>query len=86
MSRTTSPKVVSSVSTTKIVDLELSADCIADFLREAGYIPKGIAVSSVFIRVPGGGDWSHCDLDIGKDNPVIVRYSIEEHSVTGKIK
>lgn len=50
---------------------------IIDFIREHhdAEIPQD---AKVFVRVPGGGDWSNTDLDIDPDTHVQVRYVVEK--------
>lgn len=66
--------------TTTIQEVEhrLSRDDIITLLRNAGYtIPDG---TTIFVRVPGGGDWSNTDLDIEEDCPLIARFSSTDYN------
>lgn len=31
--------------------------------------------AQITVQVPGGGDWSHCDLDISDENPIMVQFT-----------
>lgn len=46
--------------------LVIERNDLIEFLVSKGYsVP---AEASIFMRVPGGGDWSYCDLHVGEDS------------------
>jgi len=58
------------------VTLTLDGEGLLELLRDAGEdIPDG---ASVHVRVPGGGDWSNMDLEIGVDAPLTVIWHTKE--------
>ena len=59
-------------------EINLTPAEIRQMLADQGHIIP--ASASIFIRVPGGGDWSNMDLDVDKDRPVIVRWKETEVS------
>lgn len=56
--------------TTSVIE-EHTGTITADDLRAAFGIPLNAVIS---VSVPGGGDWSHTQLDI-KDHPLEVRWT-----------
>ena len=63
---------VSEIKTRHQVKLDREA-----ILRLAGDIVKDIPENAtVTIHVPGGGDWSHMDLDVCAQTPVIITWYI----------
>lgn len=48
-------------------------------LGASGNVPVRIS-EEVYVRVPGGGDWSNTQLAIEDDCPLIVKVTEEEHS------
>jgi len=59
------------VETTTKHRLELTNVEIIEALRKDDYcIPKD---ANVFVRVPGGGDWSNTDLDL-TDQPLVITW------------
>lgn len=66
------------VTKTQHLECEVTAVDILQLVRAQVHIPSGVPVR-IFVEVPGGGDWSHTDLDIA-EHPVQVRaeWSIEE--------
>ena len=62
------------VEKTVTVKTRRTGEIDADMLRKAFGIPKGAAIS---ITVPGGGDWSHCELDLDHYGPIHVAWSEE---------
>jgi hypothetical protein len=38
--------------------------------------------AEVIVYVPGGGDWSHMDLEIDSDCPLIIRWQTEKEERT----
>jgi len=60
-------------TTTRTVDTyEFTAEELIEALKQAGLLPNEIShkESTVFVRVPGGGDWSNTDLEIDEDRPL----------------
>ena len=58
------------------VTLSLTADDVVNLLIEKGYLKDSHGNEKVVFHVPGGGDWSHMDVDIDQDNPICVSYEI----------
>jgi hypothetical protein len=44
-------------------------------LADVSIPPDG---ARIYISIPGGGDWSSTDLDIDKDNPIVIEWEEEE--------
>lgn len=44
-------------------------------VRKALRLPPN---STVFVRVPGGGDWSNTDLDVTTDTPIVAEWTMEK--------
>lgn len=69
----------SSTTTTVETTIELSNKCLARLLK--GYIETwGFSIEHiqrVFVRVPGGGDWSNTDLDIDFQCPLVIVFKKE---------
>lgn len=71
-------KKLSMLVTTRIhraetVVVEVPRTTLLALLRKHLSLP---AEAEVFVRVPGGADWSNTDLDIDdKDTPLVVRYT-----------
>ena len=69
----------SSTTTTVETTIELSNKDLARLLK--GYIESwGFSIENiqrVFIRVPGGGDWSNTDLDIDLQCPLVITFKKE---------
>lgn len=60
------------IETKRTCTLNLSEKALCDLLRAQGIdIPHDAEVS---VYVPGGGDWSHTDLDICEDTPVKITW------------
>ena len=59
------------VTKTQSLSCEVTHDDILALVRGQVDIPPGVAVR-IYVEVPGGGDWSHTDLDIS-EHPVQVR-------------
>ncbi len=54
--------------------VELAGQEIVSLLKAAGYnVPKD---ANVTVRIPGGGDYSNCHLDIDYDCPVHVTWNV----------
>ena len=60
----------------KTITLSLTGNDIASMLIAAGYLTESQGREQIKFRVPGGGDWSHMDIDIDSTNPVIVSYEV----------
>lgn len=65
------------ITKTQRVQCEVTAADILKLVQSAVHIPSGVAVS-IYVDVPGGGDWAHEQLDI-HEHPVQVRaeWSVE---------
>ena len=64
---------VITTTTTKQVHIELSGEELKQVLVAAKIVPED-AYLTVYVRVPGGGDWSNTDLDVDKSSPLTIRY------------
>lgn len=54
--------------------LKLNREALLQLLE-----PHGVpADAKVWFNVPGGGDWSSCDIAIDNDNPITVRWETVE--------
>lgn len=60
--------------------IKIDRDDLIEYLTEKGYrVPDD---AKVFVPVPGGGDWSNMDLDIGKaDERALITVSWESVAV-----
>lgn len=64
------------VTTVKRHRLILDDESLQSILRTAGYfVPDNAKIT---FSVPGGGDWSSCDIDVDKDSPVVVTWEETE--------
>ncbi len=59
-----------SVLRTQNLKCEITYADLVAFVRERVAIPDGVTVR-IYVEVPGGGDWSHTDLEI-EEHPVQV--------------
>lgn len=66
------------VTKTQRMSCEVTYDDILALVRSQVNIPAGAEVR-IYVEVPGGGDWSHTDLDVA-EHPVQVRaeWSVED--------
>lgn len=73
------PLILQSRSTVTTVRhrLELDDDKIRSLLLHAGVVVPDNA--KIIVPVPGGGDWSNCDLDIIPGCPVTVTWEETTH-------
>lgn len=59
--------------------IELAGKDIATMLK--GYIQAwGFSIENIqrmYVRVPGGGDWSNTDLDIDRNCPLVIVFKKE---------
>lgn len=76
------PRLEASVTTTttRRVRVEVTAADIREWLRRDERFVDLPDDAEVIVPVPGGGDWSHMDLDIGHDAPLVVRWTTTEDS------
>jgi hypothetical protein len=61
--------------------VKLGANDLFDMLRRSGVPVPDSATAldlQVYVRIPGGGDWSNTDLNISANNPVCVKWT-ERH-------
>ncbi len=61
-------KTSGSKSTVVVRRFELSSDDILKLLK----LTNMTGVATVQFCVPGGGEWSNCEIDITEDHPIIV--------------
>ena len=54
--------------------IELDATDVREMLRRRFPNETIPATAAVYVRVPGGGDWSNTKLDVGSDANVIVEW------------
>jgi len=61
----------------RVVTIRRTGEITAEVLRKTFGIPAGATIS---VTVPGGGDWSNCELDLDHHGPISVSWSetIEE--------
>lgn len=65
--------VVKNERTVRDMSVSLDQNDILELLRAKGLdIPFGAV--NVFVTVPGGGDWSHMNLDIDLDTQIQVTW------------
>lgn len=66
-------------TTTVEHSVKLGAVDLFNMLRRAGVpVPVPDPATSdlrIYVRVPGGGDWSNTDLDISASNPVCIKWT-----------
>ena len=67
-------KVKKQSSTTTTTVMEVRPEELRRLLKEAGYEVPDRQIR-VYVNVPGGGDWSHCELDISGKTPLIVEWT-----------
>ncbi len=60
-------------TTTKKVEGYITGDDIKNMFG----LPSN---ASVFFSVPGGGDWCNTNIDITREDPIYVTWTIEEES------
>jgi len=61
--------------------LVLGRDEIIEFLRNKG---RDVPTSAdIFVRVPGGGDWSNTNLDLDQDTSVFVTWKTKVPNFKG---
>lgn len=58
------------VTKTQTIRVTVGHDDVLALVRKTVHIPAGVEVR-IFVEVPGGGDWSHTDLDL-HEHPVHV--------------
>jgi hypothetical protein len=65
-------KINMHTTTERKVTLAINKSDLLSLLRKSDFdIPTNAAA---YVRVPGGGDWSHTNLDIGTDSDIIIEY------------
>ena len=68
---------------TRTVEPRLEFDAVT--LRRAlmAAHPEIPETARITVRVPGGGDWSHTDLEVGgTDGPLVVSWTTREETET----
>ena len=59
--------------------ITLDRDDILEFLRDKYVFPdEELNSLNIYIRVPGGGDWSNTNLDIDNLNPIVIEFEYSE--------
>lgn len=72
--------ITTRTKTTKTTYIDLTREQVADALRLAGFnLPDN---ADIFVRVPGGGDWSNTDLMIDDEITLQVTYTTTEETNT----
>lgn len=66
---------------TEVVTIEITSGDILRYLTGEDrngkiHIPNGATDLQVFVRIPGGGDWSNMDLEINSNTPLTIRYRL----------
>ena len=73
-SKTTTTKI-----TTRTTKTNTRVEISFSRLRELLGLPENV---TIFVRVPGGGDWSNTDLEIDdRDRPLVAEFETVEQSV-----
>ena len=74
--------MLKSTKTEKNYEYKLSGKDIVSLLTRNKKFSEGEIIQSITVRVPGGGDWSHMNLDIDEDCPVVIKtkQTIHENS------
>lgn len=65
-------KIDSHTNVNRIRTIKLDNEDIINMLREKGIIADNETIKEVFVRVPGGGDYSNMNLDINDEECVQV--------------
>jgi hypothetical protein len=60
----------------RLCRIELDRKLLVRVLRHAKIVFPDNA--QIAIRVPGGGDWSHTDLDVGRESPLFIAWEEED--------
>lgn len=64
-------------ATTETHELRLTGSAIRELLANSGvHVPQG---ASVYVAIPGGGDWSNTDLSIEGDTAIEIRWTETTH-------
>ncbi len=66
-------KILKHTQTMSETSLALNGADIVDLLKINGAIPRE-AKAEVKFRVPGGGDYSNCTLEVSDADPIVVSY------------
>lgn len=64
--------VTTSTTHTQRKTIRISREDIIRFLQSEGHVKDEDDVKEVYVKVPGGGDWSNTNLDIEHDDEVVV--------------
>ncbi len=72
------PQITTHTRTTKRIEFALTREHIIELLRQAGHDIADDA--EVVFQVPGGGDYSNCEVDVDGDSPIAVRWTVTEES------
>lgn len=68
--------IMTATTTEQKHSIELTGALLITLLREAGAaVPRDAAVT---FHVPGGGDWSHTDVQICAENPIYIEWKTVE--------
>lgn len=66
--------VKTTTTTIQVHTASLNHESVIEYLRSKGCdVPDN---ADVLVRVPGGGDWSNMDLEIGRDTPIFVTWKV----------
>jgi hypothetical protein len=72
-------KTVSIVTTRTDYQVDIDRERLIELLKREGVeIPKG---ADIYVQVPGGGDWSNMSLEIDKETPVVVKWTVVSEDV-----
>lgn len=70
------PKITSHTRTTRRHEMSLSRESLIKALQVCGVeVPKD---ASVTFTVPGGGDWSNCTIDVDREHPINIEWTVVE--------
>jgi hypothetical protein len=72
------PKIEQHVETTitRRYRVQVNREALVTLLRHTGIeVPSNAKIS---VHVPGGGDWSHTNLEIDNESPVNITWETDE--------
>lgn len=52
---------------------EFTGDQIISALIRAGYLDKDAVIDEIFVKIPGGGDWSNMNLSIDDEEKLTIK-------------
>lgn len=70
-------KTIKETKTTTITSYVVSGQDIINALKKCNILPAYLDKQEIFVRVPGGGDWSNMALDLMENNVIITHHRNE---------